>query len=124
LILSIQPNEGVDISFQTKRPEAGMQLEPRQLAFDFRDSYAGALVPDAYERLLLDALSGDAALFIRSDEIELCWRAVDPLIAGLQQRGREPLPSYGRGSHGPPAASHWLQQQGREWFEATGSSAE
>ena len=72
-------------------------------------------LPDAYERLLLDALAGDASLFTRSDEIEACWRLVDPVIQGWEQEGIPDLLSYPQGSWGPAEADELLAREGRRW---------
>ncbi len=102
LSLCIQPDEGMHLCFQIKLPGAGMRTAPVDMAFDYGERFGVQALPDAYERLLLDALQGDAALFARSDEIELAWRLIDPLTAE-----REPLP-YQPGSAGPAEAEALL----------------
>ena len=109
LSLCIQPDEGVHLRFQTKTPGAGMQAEPMHMDFHYGDHLGARALPDAYERLLLDALQGDAALFARSDEIEAAWRLVDPLTA------KAPPEFYTPGSWGPATATALLAQAGREW---------
>lgn len=86
LSLFIQPDEGVNLCFETKVPGAGMRTKRVDMAFAYKEHFGEHLIPDAYERLLLDALQGDASLFARSDEIELAWRLVDPLAGE-----REPI---------------------------------
>lgn len=78
LVLQIQPAEGIQIHFMTKVPDSGMKLRMTDLDFSFRDQYAGGM-PEAYQRLLLDVLNGDASLFARSDEVELAWGIIDPI---------------------------------------------
>jgi glucose-6-phosphate 1-dehydrogenase len=112
--LGIQPDEGVHIRFETKVPDRGMEVRSSILEFHFRDQ-EGAPAPEAYERLLLDALAGDASLFMRHDEIEQAWELIDPLIQA--QEGREfPAPDpYPAGSWGPPAADAFIARDGRSW---------
>jgi glucose-6-phosphate 1-dehydrogenase len=110
LSLCIQPDEGMHLRFQTKLPGAGMRTSPVDMEFHHSEYFGERVLPDAYERLLLDALQGDAALFARGDEIELAWRLIDPLTAE-----REPLP-YPPGSAGPAAADALLARDGRRWI--------
>jgi glucose-6-phosphate 1-dehydrogenase len=114
LSLGIQPDEGVHLRFETKVPDRGMEVRPSVLKFHFGDE-GGGPAPDAYERLLLDALAGDATLFMRHDEIESAWRLVDPLIRAQEGR-RVPDPeTYAVGSWGPAAADAFLQRDQRAW---------
>ena len=78
LVIQIQPAEGIQLHFQTKVPDAGMQLRMTDLSFRFREKFAGPM-PEAYQRLLLDAINGDASLFARADEVETAWSIVDPI---------------------------------------------
>jgi glucose-6-phosphate 1-dehydrogenase len=116
LVIQIQPAEGIQLSFQTKVPEAGMRLRLTDLDFRFRRQFAGPL-PDAYQRLLLDAMTGDASLFARSDEVELAWGVIDPIIAAWQDTQSPALALYPRGDWGPESCTQWMRQQGREWFD-------
>jgi glucose-6-phosphate 1-dehydrogenase len=109
LSLCVQPNEGMHLLFQTKMPGAGMRTAPVDMEFHYSDHFGEHSLPEAYERLLLDALQGDASLFARSDEIELAWSLVDPLTVP-----REPV-SYLVGSEGPTEADDLLAQQGHRW---------
>jgi glucose-6-phosphate 1-dehydrogenase len=111
LSLCIQPDEGMHLRFETKVPGAGMRAEPVDMEFHFGDHFGTQALPEAYERLLLDAIQGDASLFARSDEIELAWQLVDPLMVD-----REPV-MYVPGSWGPETADSLLAQDGREWLE-------
>jgi glucose-6-phosphate 1-dehydrogenase len=96
LSLSIQPREAVALRFGVKAPGAGMTMVPAELSFDYRDRFGAPTAP-AYERLLLDAMTGDPTLFLRNDEVEAAWRAVDALQAS-------PLLDYPAGTWGPPEA--------------------
>jgi glucose-6-phosphate 1-dehydrogenase len=109
LSLCVQPDEGMHLIFQTKLPGAGMRTAPVDMEFHYRDQFGERVLPEAYERLLLDALQGDASLFARSDEIEVAWRLVDPLTLE-----REPV-SYAAGSHGPVEADALLAREGHRW---------
>ena len=108
--LYIQPNEGVHLRFGTKVPGAGMRAEPVDMAFHYDSRYGERALPDAYERLLVDAIQGDASLFARSDEIELAWQLVDPLTAVTTTPAM-----YGRGSEGPAEAEDLIERGSRTW---------
>jgi glucose-6-phosphate 1-dehydrogenase len=116
LVIQVQPAEGIQLNFQTKVPDAGMQLRTTDLDFRFGRQFGGEL-PDAYQRLLLDALSGDASLFARSDEVELAWGIVDPILAAWASPATPPLDQYPLGQWGPTSSDQWMQQQNRRWFD-------
>jgi len=116
LALRIQPDEGISLRFESKLP--GQGLERRAVTMDFRYGTAFGVVnpPDAYERLLLDAIAGDATLFARRDEIEWAWRLVDPVL--VEWEGGEhapPLETYEAGTWGPAGADALLKRDGRRW---------
>jgi glucose-6-phosphate 1-dehydrogenase len=116
LALCLQPNEGIRLNFQTKVPDRDrVELKPADLAFDYKQAYGGGALPEAYEVLLLDAIQGDAALFMRSDEIERAWEIMDPLIA-VSENGTPPA-EYAVDSTGPTAANEWLARDGRTWVD-------
>jgi glucose-6-phosphate 1-dehydrogenase len=110
LSLCIQPHEGIHLRFETKVPGAGMRAAPVDMGFHYDDYFGDRALPEAYERLLLDALQGDASLFARSDEIELAWQLTDPLTVE-----REPA-FYIEGSEGPAAADALLAQGSHQWI--------
>ena len=116
LSICLQPNEGVHLEFQAKTPDSLLDLRPVNLEFHYEDSFGGQEIPDAYERLLLDALTGDASLFIRSDEIERSWSIMDPLIEGLSDPSTRPPEIYDPGTEGPFAAADFLARDGRGWL--------
>jgi glucose-6-phosphate 1-dehydrogenase len=116
LALCIQPDEGIHLNFQSKVPDHGMELRPSDLEFHFKNTYANIDMPEAYERLLLDALNGDATLFMRSDEIERAWQIMDPLIAATEASSDVPLEEYPVGSMGPACADKFLAHEGRKWL--------
>jgi len=116
LVLQIQPAEGIQIHFMTKVPDSGMKLRMTDLDFSFRDQYAGGM-PEAYQRLLLDVLNGDASLFARSDEVELAWGIIDPIQRVWESSSAPPLAFYAEGDWGPAVSSQWMAGQGRAWFD-------
>ena len=113
--LSIQPDEGIHLRFIAKVPDKGMETQPVEMEFTFSDSFGVKAIPEAYERLLLDALNGDASLFARSDEIELAWQFIDGILAGWKSESAPPLLSYEPGSWGPAASDELLGRDGRWW---------
>ena len=116
LVIQIQPAEGIQLHFQTKVPDAGMRLQTTDLDFKFAREFTGAM-PDSYQRLLLDAMNGDASLFARSDEVEVAWSIIDPIVAAWQTPAAPPLKTYPRGYWGPEASDEWMERQGRQWFD-------
>jgi len=117
LLIQIQPAEGIELEFQTKVPDQGMKLITTGLDMQFAREFTGEM-PDAYQRLLLDALNGDASLFARSDEVELAWSIIDPVFAAWDSGHAPPLHTYPSGQWGPQESWEWMQQQkGRQWFD-------
>ncbi|MDQ6910521.1 MAG: glucose-6-phosphate dehydrogenase [Actinomycetota bacterium] len=113
LVLRIQPDEGITLRFGAKVP--GQAFRVRSVSMDF--FYGAAFLeetPEAYERLLLDALLGDPTLFIRSDEVEQAWRIVDPVLTAWEEDD-VPLARYEAGSWGPREADMLLERDGRRW---------
>jgi len=115
LALCIQPDEGVHVRFQSKVPDQeGMVVRPADLEFHYHSAFRNLEIPESYERLLLDALHGDAALFMRSDEIERAWAITDPFV---QACPCAPTPEeYAVGSEGPVSADAFLARDGRSWL--------
>lgn len=116
LVIQVQPAEGIQLHFQTKVPDAGMRLRMTDLDFRFSSQYTGSL-PDAYQRLLLDAVNGDASLFARRDEVEMAWGIIDPIIAAWRSPAAPPLEPYAVAAWGPEGSTQWMSRQGREWFD-------
>jgi glucose-6-phosphate 1-dehydrogenase len=116
LTMVIQPNEGITLNFQTKVPDVdGVNLQPRDLSFDYKSAYAEKALPEAYERLLLDAIQGDASLFMRADEIERAWEIMDPIIQAAERPDAPQPEPYAVGSQGPKCADELLASEGRTW---------
>jgi glucose-6-phosphate 1-dehydrogenase len=116
LVIQIQPAEGIQLHFQTKVPDQGMKLRLTDLDFDFSTAFSGVM-PEAYERLLLDAFQGDASLFARSDEVELAWGIIDPILSAWQTTGQPAVDDYELGLWGPERSLEWMHAQGRQWFD-------
>ena len=116
LVIQVQPAEGIQLHFETKVPDSEMKTRTSTLDFSFQES-GGPNMPDAYQRLLLDAINGDASLFARSDEVELAWGIIDPIIAAWKSPAAPTLYQYEPGLWGPSESSDWMHQQKREWFD-------
>ncbi len=116
LVLQIQPAEGIQLQFQTKVPDAGMKTQMAELDFAFRRKFTHEM-PEAYQRLLLDAMQGDASLFARSDEVEASWALIDPIQSAWDSGAGPSLGLYEQGDWGPPASVQWMESQGRQWFD-------
>jgi len=122
LSLCIQPDEGIHLRFETKVPGALMLTRSVDMEFLY-SSFGGAGLPDAYERLLIDALKGDASLFTRSDEIEMAWKLVDPIVKEWESSpNHPPLGLYPTGSWGPPEAEAFISRDGRIWRMGCGDA--
>jgi glucose-6-phosphate 1-dehydrogenase len=105
LAFRIQPDEGVSLSFSAKRPGVQLDLHPARLDFDYGRTFRCEL-PEAYERLLLDALRGDATLFIPSEELEASWEFVSPILQAWREGPPPDFPNYAAGTWGPAEAEH------------------
>ena len=112
IILAMQPNEGVSISLGAKIPGTRMRIRPVNMEFLYGTSFLSQS-PEAYERLILDAMRGDATLFTRNDEVEAQWRIIDPILEAWEKDDR-PLPTYPAGSQGPEEAASILAP-GHHW---------
>ncbi len=122
LAIGIQPDEGIHLRFEAKVPDTAAALRSVDMDFRYAEDFAGIVLPEAYERLLLDALHGDASLFAREDEIELSWQFIDPVIEGFATGDAPPLEIYPRGSWGPRGADELLAREGRSWLHGPGKS--
>jgi glucose-6-phosphate 1-dehydrogenase len=124
LSIRLQPHEGIHLMFEVKVPDQGMSMQSTNMEFDYESAFKGQSIPEAYERLLEDALAGDASLFIRNDQIEEAWKIVDPLLEAWEDRRLSTLHTYARGSWGPGAADDLLSQDGRSWQQGPGAHVE
>lgn len=116
ITLRLQPNEGITLHINGKVPGTSMQIRPVRMHFGY-DVEFGAYTPEAYERLLLDALAGDATLFIRRDEVEVAWEFVDEIRKGWEGVALSNREFYAAGSWGPVAADDLLAEGGHVWRE-------
>jgi len=122
--LCIQPDEGIHLRFEAKVPGTANEMRPVDMTFHYEDAFGEGGIPDAYERLLLDALLGDAALFIRSDAIELSWRLIDPVLEVWETGATPPLATYETGSWGPKEAEALIARDGHAWLRSCGNHHE
>jgi len=124
LILTVQPQEGMALTINAKRPGPKLCMGELTMQFKYRDLF-GAEVPEAYERLLLDCMLGDQTLFVRFDFLEASWALLTPILEAWQSKGDAAevgsLYSYPAGSWGPVEADRLLEQDGRRWrqFESS-----
>ena len=114
LVIRIQPDEGISLRMDAKVPGTSFRIEPVKMDFHYGTSF-GKASPEAYERLLLDAMSGDATLFARRDEVEEAWEFIDRIQHAWQQSDAPQLFEYAAGSWGPEAADELLARDGRTW---------
>ena len=113
LILTVQPNEGVALSLAAKIPGSRMRIRPVNMEFLYGTSFMSQS-PEAYERLILDAMRGDATLFTRNDEALAQWAIIDPILKTWHEGDEPPLETYEAGTAGPAAADR-LIGEGRHW---------
>lgn len=114
LTLRLQPDAGITLRFNGKVPGINLTVSPVQMDFGYRAQF-GAYTPEAYERLLLDAIAGDATLFIRRDEVETAWATVDGIRAAWGGRPLVEREFYAAGSWGPASADELLARNGHAW---------
>jgi glucose-6-phosphate 1-dehydrogenase len=114
MILQIQPEEGIRLKFNAKKPGPEMDLDSVAMDFRYKDWFHQAPAV-GYETLLYDCMQGDATLFQRADQVELSWQVVDPLIKAWQAPPEEGFPNYAAGTPGPEAADTLLERDGRAW---------
>ena len=115
LVIRIQPNEGVTLYLNSKTPGLETKLQPIKLAFGYETTF-GSDTPEAYERLILDALNGDGTLFIRGDEAEMSWGLLSPVLDYWSSQGKNGLETYASGTWGPLAADKLLLASGHGWI--------
>ncbi|WP_156762653.1 glucose-6-phosphate dehydrogenase [Woeseia oceani] len=114
LMIRLQPDEGVKLSVMAKEPgPGGFDLRPVSLDLSFEETF-GVRYPDAYERLLMEVLRGNPALFMRRDEVSAAWNWIDAIIAGWEETHQK-VESYVAGSWGPTSSSFLLDRDGRAW---------
>jgi glucose-6-phosphate 1-dehydrogenase len=117
LVIRIQPDEGCSLTFGTKVPGPEVEVRTVDMEFDYESDF-GSGTPEAYERLILDCMLGDATLFARSDEIEEAWEIFDPLLHYWSQGGHPS--TYRPGTWGPASGDELVRRDGRRWREIVG----
>jgi glucose-6-phosphate 1-dehydrogenase len=113
LVLTVQPNEGVSLSIGAKIPGTRMAIRTVNMEFLYGTAFLSQS-PEAYERLIIDAMRGDATLFTRNDEVEAQWRIIDPIIKAWES-AKGPLAQYPAGSQGPEEAEALLTGDDDQW---------
>jgi len=114
LSIRIQPDEGFALGISSKVPGPRVNIYPVKMDFHYGATF-GATSPEAYERLLLDVMAGDATLFMRRDAVEAAWRFVMPILDRWRAQKDAPLPTYRAGEWGPAEADRLIEATGRQW---------
>ncbi|MCK6579746.1 MAG: glucose-6-phosphate dehydrogenase [Anaerolineae bacterium] len=112
--MCISPDEGIHLGFVAKRPDVYNEASEVDLEFHYRDIVKDAILPDAYEQVLMDILDGDTTFFIRNDEVELSWNIIESIIRNIENT--LPLYLYQPGSEGPSEAASFIEKDGRIWL--------
>ena len=113
-MIRIQPDEGFALRIESKVPGPQVKINPVNMDFTYSRIF-GASSPEAYERLLLDVMTGDATLFMRRDQVEASWRWITPILDRWAEENNRPVPSYETGTWGPAGADHLIEASGRKW---------
>ena len=120
LVLYLQPDEGIHWRFEAKVPDTAADMRSVDMEFHYADSFGKTSIPESYERLLLDALAGDASLFTRADEVETAWSLIDPILKSWDVQKTKPA-VYEPGSWGPVEADEMIALDGRSWSRWQGN---
>ncbi len=112
--MRIQPDEGITLRFGAKLPGPNMQISPVNMIFSYAESF-GASSANGYERLLLDAMLGDATLFAHRDGVEATWALMTPVLEGWKSGPKMDFPNYPAGTWGPEASDEMMRKDGRKW---------
>jgi glucose-6-phosphate 1-dehydrogenase len=117
LVLRLQPDEGVRLWLNMKEPgPGGLRVKTAALDLSFAEEFGGVRYPDAYERLLMDVVRGNLALFMRRDEVHAAWDWADDLLAAWEKAGGDPF-AYAAGTNGPTQSAVLLDRDGRAWWD-------
>jgi glucose-6-phosphate 1-dehydrogenase len=120
LVMRVQPNEGISLSFEVKVPGAAVamtqhvEVAPVEMDFSYAEAFGETAAP-AYETLLLDVMIGEMTLFLRSDEVEAAWKIIDPLLCYWEEHTPDPMATYAAGSWGPKEADQLIAADGTRW---------
>ena len=115
LVINIQPDMGIKLRMQAKRPGPQMLLSPVDMIFSYKESYEGT-TPEAYETLLQDVIEGDATLFMRADQVEAAWELVQPVLENWEANPSVNFPNYAAGTFGPEGAESLIAKDGNQWI--------
>lgn len=118
--MCLQPDEGIHLQFEAKIPDTLAETKSVNMDYHYRDEFGPHALPEAYERLLLDVINGDASLFTRADQTELSWELFDPILAGWESPNAPPLSFYQPGSWGPIESAQLLATAGHQWLQNCG----
>lgn len=118
LVLNLQPEEGITLTIGVKKPGPINKIEPVQLDFSYHETF-GANPPEAYERLLLDSMNGDATLFTRADEVESAWKITSDILTAWEAAPGKNLPVYEAGTWGPSGIDDFIGRDNRIWRKLT-----
>jgi glucose-6-phosphate 1-dehydrogenase len=121
LVFQIQPEEGISLRFQAKRPGSKICIGTLKMAFSYKEIF-GVEMPEAYQRLLLDCMAGDQTLFTRFDSIEVSWQLLMPILEAWQRSPERP-PEYAAGSESFPQTDALIEADGRQWHKLTSGSS-
>ncbi len=116
LVLYLQPDEGIHLRFEAKAPDTVAETRSVDMEFNYAEAFGQSAIPESYERLLLDALQGDASLFTRADEVEKAWSLMEPILQAWETDQAPPLAFYKPGTWGPAEANTMLARDGRKWM--------
>ncbi|MCY7291629.1 MAG: glucose-6-phosphate dehydrogenase [Ferruginibacter sp.] len=115
MIINIQPDMGIRIRFQAKKPGLKMLLSPVDMIFNYNDTYSSG-IPEGYETLLLDVIEGDATLFMRADQVEAAWEVITPILEMWKDNPSVNFPNYNAGTNGPETAEALIAKDGNNWI--------
>ena len=115
IVINVQPDEGIHMRFEGKVPGVEMEVRTVNMHFNYVEQFQGK-PPQAYAKMLLDAIMGDQTLFKQRDEIEYAWKLVQPILDYWETNPDENLPNYAAGTWGPKASDEMLALAGHEWY--------
>ena len=115
IIINIQPDMGIRMRFQAKKPGLQMTLTPVDMTFDYSSAYTTG-IPEGYETLLLDVMEGEATLFMRADQVEAAWEVVMPILNVWEKNKPTNFPNYAAGTDGPESAETLIARDGHSWI--------
>ena len=120
LIICLQPDEGIHLRFEAKVPDTAADMRTVDMGFHYNESFGPMSIPEAYERLLLDALNGDQSLYMRNDSTEKAWELIQPIQEAWKKPDAPPLILYEPGSWGPVESDRMLAKDGQHWLQGCG----